>query len=543
MAILNKYKKKWKTSLLLRKDRYYDFVLSLDNAPTILLTGDLTKKCLISYIDTNNPACIIDNSLLFSSNDYVYDKAINDDLSLKNIGFTGIDTSLVPFDIDSVTTEDFANIVQNTTLDIVSGDTRLQLVPVSGNTKLYSYPCEIVSETGNTSGETYYKLNGGFLQGFYKTCDDKYQVLPQFINGAWNLEFVIRPRTDYVESGDTSGSTANTLNMMYPDNAGIFFYMGTRAENKFVEYFGCEDIDKYPLRNSGDTSGETTGATPLLMTSEGHIAESGLEYDITTDNAYLIYDRTCDGYTTETWTRGDTLRLTLKKRDIKKNLFTLMDRTCSGFTTDTLEKYLDERPEMYINDKCNIIKDLIGNAFALKINPDGSIGYKYLIRDCDNELGFRIAEENGFPGAIKNDEWNVINVMCKILDGGVDDCGVPLGERKMKIYIYINGYLKFVSQELPEFNFRALNDFCDKQEGVAYNISLGGGTQGLIESLWFNKMNGSKHIFPIEQNFAGSFIGDIRSFKFYDCQLQYNEIKNNYIYEINKLTHGSNKKI
>jgi hypothetical protein len=235
MAILNKYKKKWKTSLLLRKDRYYDFVLSLDNAPTILLTGNLTKKCLISYIDTNNPACIIDNGLLFSSNDYVYDKAINDDLSLKNIGFTGIDTSLVPFDVDSATTEDFANIVQNTTLDIVSGDTRLQLAPVSGNTKLYSYPCEIVSETDNTSGETYYKLNGGFLQGFYKTCDDKYQVLPQFINGAWNLEFVIRPRTDYVESG----GTANTLNMMYPDNAGIFFYMGTRAENKFVEYFGC----------------------------------------------------------------------------------------------------------------------------------------------------------------------------------------------------------------------------------------------------------------------------------------------------------------
>ena len=66
MAILNKYKKKWKSLLLLRKDRYYDLVLSHDDAPTIPLNGNLTKKCLISYIDTNNKNCIVDNSLLFS---------------------------------------------------------------------------------------------------------------------------------------------------------------------------------------------------------------------------------------------------------------------------------------------------------------------------------------------------------------------------------------------------------------------------------------------------------------------------------------------
>ena len=528
MAILNKYKKKWKTLLLLRKDRYDDFVLSLDNTKAVPLDGKLTEDYLISYIDTNNPECIIDGSLLFSDSKHNYENAINDNVSLTNIGFTGIDTSIVPFDKDNVDMDEFIDIVQMSALDITSGDTRLQLLTVSGNTKLYDYPCEIVSE----SGDTYYKLNGGFLQGFYKTCDGKYEVLPQYINNAWNLEFVIRPRSDYQESG-------NTINNIYPENSGIFFYMGTRAENKFVEYFGCKDIDKYPLREvSGDTSVETSSETlkdiPLLTTSEGHIAESGIEYDITTDNAYLIYDRTCDGYTTDTWTRGDTLRLTLKHRDIEDNLYTLMNRTCRGFTTNSLEKYLEKHPEKYTKNKCNIIGDLIGNAFALKVNEDGSVGYKYLIRDCNNENKFSIAEENGFPGAILYDEWNVINVMFKILNGEADKCGVPLGERKMKIYIYVNGYLKFISKELPEFNFRELNDFCDKQEGVAFNISLGGGTQGLMESVWFNKMTGSKHIFPLEQNFAGSFIGDIRSFKFYDCQLQYNQIKNNYIYEINK---------
>lgn len=523
MAILNKYKKKWKTSLLLRKDRYYDFVLSHDNTPSIDIDGKLTEKCLITYIDTNNPNCIIDNSLLFSNPKYSYEKAINDNVSLKNIGFTGIDTSIVPFDVSSGTTDDFIDIVLNTTLDVTSGDTRLQLIPVSGNTKLYDYPCEIVSEN---TGDTYYKMTGGFLQGFYKTCDKKYQVLPQYIDGTWGLEFVIRPRTDYVES-------RNTLNSVYPDNEGIFFYMGTRAENKFIEYYGCKDIDKYPLRVLSGTTENNSGETknPVLVTTEGHTAESGLEYDINTDNGYLIYDRTCDGYTVDTWTRGDTLRLTLKKRDVKSNLYNVMNRTCTGHTVDTLEKYLEEHPEEYVNDKCNVLKDILNNAFALKINKNGSIGYKYLTRDCDNEKGFRITEENGFPNTIKTNEWNVIYVKCQIVNGESDNCDVPLGERKMKIYIYVNGRLKFISKELPEFNFKELNDYCDKQEGVAFNISLGGGTQGLMESLWFNKMTGSKHIFPIEENFAGSFIGDIRSFKFYDCELEFNEIKNNYLFE------------
>lgn len=521
MAILNKYKKKWKTILSLRKDNYYDFVLSLDNASTVLLDGDLTERCLINYIDTNNPECIINNTLLVSDSEHNYENAVNNNLTLDNIGFTGIDTSLVRFDKDTITDEEFIDLVKNTTLQISSGDTRLQLQPVSGNTKLYDYPCEIASD--GASGDTYYKLNGGFLQGFYKTCDNNYDVLPQYINGAWNLEFVIRPRSDYQESG-------NTLNTMYPENKGIFFYMGTRAENKFAEYYGC-DLSEFPLRTyTGETvtSGETN---EVITTSEGHDILNGNTYDVATDNGYLIYNRTCDGYTTYTWKQGDFLRLTENNRNISENLFLLMNRTCNGLTTDKLEDYVKEHPEVLKNDKCDIKKDLIGNAFALKVNENGSIGYKYLIKDCDNENGWPIKEENGFPGTIQDGVWNVINVMFKILDGGVDDCGVPLGERKMKMYIYVNGYLKFVSQELPEFNFRELNDYCDKQEGVAYNISLGGGTQGLIESVWLNKMYGSEHIFPLEQNFAGSFIGDIRSFKFYDCQLQYNEIKNNYLFE------------
>ena len=110
----------------------------------------------------------------------------------------------------------------------------------------------------------------------------------------------------------------------------------------------------------------------------------------------------------------------------------------------------------------------------------------------------------------------------------------------MKIFIYVNGYLKLVSQELPEFRFRELNEYYDKQEGVPFSISLGGGTQGLAESMWIdNYTRPYCRILPIEENFGGSFIGDIRSFKFYDCQMQYNEIKNNYLFENNERSEES----
>ena len=104
-------------------------------------------------------------------------------------------------------------------------------------------------------------------------------------------------------------------------------------------------------------------------------------------------------------------------------------------------------------------------------------------------------------------------------------------KRKMKIYVYVNGYLKFISKLLPEFDFRELNEIFEKQEGVPFNISVGGGTQGLCDSVFVDYNMAFEKILPIEQNFAGTFIGDIKSFRFYTCPLEYTEIKNNFLYD------------
>ena len=44
-------------------------------------------------------------------------------------------------------------------------------------------------------------------------------------------------------------------------------------------------------------------------------------------------------------------------------------------------------------------------------------------------------------------------------------------------------------------------------------------------------------VYPIEENFAGTFIGYIKSFKFYNCLEEYMNINNNFKYEMDKLIH------
>ena len=102
----------------------------------------------------------------------------------------------------------------------------------------------------------------------------------------------------------------------------------------------------------------------------------------------------------------------------------------------------------------------------------------------------------------------------------------------MKIYFYINGKLKYISSELPLFNFKALNILYQMQEGVPYNISIGGGSQGLCDVIMPQFTNiYNNPIYPIEKNFAGSFIGYFRKFRFYNCSMEYMDVNNNYLFD------------
>jgi hypothetical protein len=183
------------------------------------------------------------------------------------------------------------------------------------------------------------------------------------------------------------------------------------------------------------------------------------------------------------------------------------------------------------------LRDLYRNAFSLQVRDDGSIGFNYLVRDCDSEEE-NVKIESGFSksGIIAENEWVTVHVAIKPIGivYGKDTVATSFSQ-KMMIYIYVNGKLVYVSDELPTFNFKELEDMPDKQEGVPFNISVGGGTQGLADVIYMDyKKLPDKQLF-LEKYFGGSFIGYFKSFKVYSCALSLSEIRNNFQYEKNIL--------
>lgn len=248
------------------------------------------------------------------------------------------------------------------------------------------------------------------------------------------------------------------------------------------------------------------------MTADGFELKFSRQYKIRTNNKFLFFNRTCTGFTVNNWRNDDYVEFFGRKSAFKGNLFLLMNRTCTGFNVNTIDCLRNSVKAEY-----NIYKDLYNNALAFRITDKGEIGYRYFALDCEEETKCKVIEAYSKEGVIQEDEWYDINVK-------ID----RLNSLKMKLYFYVNGNLKFISKELPLLNLRALNDLYEKQGSVPYNISLGGGTQGLAETILPNYMRNPYRVYPLEENFAGSFIGYIKLFKFYQCPMNYSQIKYNF---------------
>ena len=261
--------------------------------------------------------------------------------------------------------------------------------------------------------------------------------------------------------------------------------------------------------------------------SEGHGFNERGFYEIETDNKFLMFDRTPEGITTENYEEGMVVKLTGKKHWPDVNYFLVFDRTDTGLTTRNVDEYYESEEYRQLYEKeYNIYKDIRGNVFALKINDDGSIGYKYGVLNCDedNVNHYEVKEEYSKPGIIKFDRWNSINVRFAVMNPAIDKC--DLRQRKMRLMIYVNGFLVFISKELDTILMRTLDDVYQKQESVPYNMSLGGGSIGLLETILPDYYALPEYVLPIERDFCGTFIGDIKSFKIYEGFINYSSIAN-----------------
>lgn len=660
----------------LNLDEYWDFHLLCDDGAFGGASG-LATECLSAYVDTDDPDCVWFDKI-YAKKDYKWENAINEGAELCNFGYTGMDNGQITYQKDRISNKEFFELFTESKKTIESGDMRLTLTKVDGNNRIYSYDNDIVEKDNMVVS----RLNGGFYQGFFLLEGYDYKILPTALDKGWTLEFMLNKCEDFDTTHDKP-----TLNDTHPDNKGIFFFMGTRAENKWWHYFDVDaEMDKSPLNytneymeeveecdsclnsryvrynephsdnttpkhdydlnseyvdyegntncnpepdekpvdgepcvhkwkftlpewyagyndntvwfddyhhvwqeNERKTSPRKCGKNssggdkePVNTDCDKYVEDDYIEADdvididmdlktcdgfslnqpnviqFTTDNKFLTFNRTCDGFTIDNYDEeNDDITyydIVVPQMD---NYFLLFNRTCDGYTINNIDELKDKKSRKY-----DLLKDLYRNAFALQIKDDGSIGYKYMIKDCsesssEEEEPDRYAIESEFskPGMVKECEWTNISVnilpihrLEKTISSLYNNVYMaalnsisPLCKYEsrttvndtMRLMIYVNGKLVMVSKELPMFNFKALNDLYGKQETVPYNISLGGGTQGLADEITLDFRTPPKFVLPLEKEFAGSFIGYLKHFRFYSCPLSFTEIQENMKYDKN----------
>lgn len=575
------------------KEDYWDFQLCIDNSG-VGYNDDSSEKCLSVNVDLTDNDCIWFDEI-YSKDGVVWEKAINTNtLVLDTFGFTSVDNGKTKYEKDKISNKDFLTLYMNTKFFPKENDTRFTMTKVDGNQQIYSYDNDVTLWNDEIQCA---KLNGGWYQGFFCANDgSEYKVLPTSLGDGWSFEFELN-KEDFANE-------KQTMNDSYPENKGIFFYIGTRAENKWwlkyltkhdfewcskstfadgyteddgyiediqnilnADYFKhldnpyeddgyvgdryvaerYMDTDKYTeneylvsqefsyessFDNSYIDKNTEDNCEVLTYVEDGYYEEetkidenmklktkNGHEFyqpnikEIKTDNKFLIFDRTPNGVTVKNWEEGTEILLSYIKKPNIGNYFTKLHHGKGGYEVCDIKEEVD-----IYNKEYNVLTDLYRNALAFQIKDDGTLGYKYLVKDCESDTeNYKIETEFTKTPVVENGKWQRINVNIKPVKSG----------STMKIEFWVDGRLVMVSKTLSEIRLRKLDDLDEKQEGVPFNISLGGGTQGLSEVVYLNYMRLPEYVLPLEKEFGGSFIGWVKNFKFYTCPLNYNKIRRN----------------
>lgn len=674
MAYQNINQYNFKKLYLLDKSEPQDFCLASDERDykeevifSPYLIGENDGNVLPFSFDLNNPNSsqlfvlnynsYVEENNLISSNYY---NPKNEDLNcygreyICDIGLTGIDNGLV----DQMTGQTIAitkGLLSNAEkFDRLKFDRRLKLHQVTGhtifpNTRFSGLPqsvsYNIVSEFNENIG-VYNELYGGFYQGFYKLFGYDYELFPSRVNKGWSVELLLKPR--FIDKFSPSGQT--TLNKLYPNNKDIFFYFGTRAENKFYHH-----ASGHPLTDTGYTrvtegleclstcsccaTGETNSRCIYVYPpySKDGVHDPHVNYgcdacksrDTQTTDVCVCR---CNPYPNCGWECQTHICPELPF--IPTTTTTTIDCSCGTCSSCNPCDSCSLRNVTSVEDTCekDPLFDAMSNVISLKLcgdphnpkigvrmlrftgdcvtsgscsttgvtyqtgytmdelcTPKGIYDYcekineRYLsvehwiqvnavweryeyIEGCDlySKGGLGLITKLEYLDSLANDATKIIAPPytngCKPLEkieivslnqNWLDEKNYRNGRLK----IYVNGRIFHTFENIEEIIPRALNTDKEKQVGVPFNISWGGGTQGLHDNLTFKEcpitltgltyqqdpenlpnnilsattLSGLNTNIVIEQNFAGSFDGGISQFRMYTIPLSADEVKHNFL--------------
>lgn len=554
MDIKNNYFFKNFEAINIVYNEYWDFNLSSDRLGDYL---DYATNCknscnytvitdgLVVWFDINESNTTTDGSSLTSLITWSGSTIIpSTGFTLNDWGLTGVDNGRT-------------YCLSGETLVITPTDTKLVLYPVTGLTVvfdstgctttkgLYDYPWSFHSNTTTTDGcivgDTIC-LNGGFYQGFFKLDTDrpaptsvmdvdacnntgytltttsattKWEIMPTEFPVGWSMETWVNASNGYCLN-----LTGNTLNELYPNNKGFFFYIGTRSENKFWNTF------------SGESGYKTTTGIPL-SNDEEKLWDQNLQGPNDGQSWFTVKGSTfscCCDACGNTTTYTDPNIITGGQNWFQYQGSGLCCQTCSATTTTVVTghsySYCDQLSE---------------NALGFRITDDGRIGYRKLTvtGGCYNNeyriTGTVMEEGYSEPNIVPSgNTWNHIVVTYTAGGGFKND--LPSGTLKF----WVNGLVKYSVKDFIGLQLRALDEWSDKQIGVPFNISWGGGTQGLLESQTFNGPDYADRNLLIQENFAGTFEGELSQLRFYEKPLNVLEVRNNFFIDCRRYCKPNN---
>jgi len=453
----------------LDKSEYYDFVLTNDEKTYNRNYSDFE----LFFIDVTEG--------LFSLTGI----KLTEDATLNNISLTGYDNFFIPFGNGTID--------PSIKYQFSIGDSFL-FHQVSGYTGNYEY--KIINNSD------FNQLNGGFYQGSFKYHGLPIEFLPSRFRRGWTFDMLVK--TPVLEN---SGKILNNTN---PNNSGFIMYFGTRAENKFLNKTEIE-INKLD---------ELYGIKIKDIDTE--FSDGFYELD---NQPYVGYFNITNGI------------------------------PYTGRVYDSESKKLT-----ILND----YSDLINNAFGVRITPDGRIGYRTIYsndpcytgeligisdliesdnvstyfsdftNDCDDftinriyTKHFIIEESYTKTPIIDINGSEPLNI-CVVFNRDVlingDKCSLKyIDYINGTLSIYINGFMVYSNSNFKEVIPNQLNEMKELQEGVPFNISFGGGTQGLLESIYLDGTKQTTGI--IDKLFTGSFLGSVKSIGMYSVPLYVTEIR------------------
>lgn len=500
---------------------------------------------------------------------------------LCDIGLTGIDNGLVrnmSGETIEITTGLYTNLTDK--FSRYKYDRRMKLHPITGftttqnrlwNDNSYTYDLSYVNEGGDIGYVA--NLNGGFFQGFYKVAGYDYQIFPSRVPLGWTTEVLLKYRW--------TGNTDVGLNYRYPNNKGTFFYMGARAENKFYHYAdGSPKQDTgYTRVTSGLTCMHTCGCASSANTSSQCIqvyqpsggtitnCTCGCACDCTVTAEYPEKDPLYDGVSNALSLRlsGDSGNPRLCVKTYRITGGCEFSGTClTGLTYQTGTSITEWCSTRGIFDNCTGTTYLDVEHW---VQIDAVFERYEWLDTCDlyDKGGIGLITKDVYFATLEGRSVSLIEPpitreqpydpasteVVTFNDMWTEEQKYRLGTLKF----YVNGKLFMVAENFEEIIPRLLNVEKEKQIGVAYNISIGGGTQGLHDNLTFsggcptelsgltyqqdpeslttNDLNNTIYSgltteIKLEEIFGGSLIGDISAFRMYTEPLNAAQIKHNF---------------